>query len=61
MQNPSDVPSQEKITKTLQLLSHPSIEVVEQTDEGYRIVTSYENAVKLVKSHDSVIEAAEEE
>jgi len=61
MQNPSDVPSQENITKTLQLLSHPSIGVVEQVDEGYRIVTSYGNAVMLVKSLGRVIEAAEEE
>ncbi|PSQ27807.1 restriction endonuclease [Halobacteriales archaeon QS_9_68_17] len=61
MQNPSDVPSQEKITKTLQLLSHLSIGVVEQVDEGYRIVTSYENAIMLVNSLGRVIETAEEE
>jgi hypothetical protein len=59
MQDPNEVPSQEEITETLELLSHSSIDVVEQVDEGYRTITNYENAVKLVRSLNSVVQTAE--
>lgn len=61
MQDPSDVPNEQAITKTLQLLSHSSIGAVEQTDQGYRIVTQYENAVELVQSLDTVIQATQDD
>lgn len=56
MQEPSDVPDQKEITRTLQLLSHPSIGVVEQVEEGYKTVTAYENAVKLVCSLETIVQ-----
>ncbi|TYT61728.1 restriction endonuclease [Natrialba swarupiae] len=61
MQDSDDVPSERDVKNALQLLGHPSIGVVEQTEEGYRIVTSYENAVQLVRSIGEVVQPPEEE
>lgn len=61
MDDPDDTPDTEVITKTLQLLSHPSIGVVEQVEEGYRTVTGYENAIRLVRSLDNIIQSVEGE
>ncbi|ELY78240.1 restriction endonuclease [Natrinema pallidum DSM 3751] len=61
MQDSDEVPSERDVKSALQLLGHPSIGVVEQTEEGYRIVTSYENAVQLVRSLGEVVQPPEEE
>ena len=61
MQNSDEVPSERDVKSALQLLSHPSIGVVEQAEEGYRIVTSYENAVQLVRSVGEIVQPPEKE
>jgi hypothetical protein len=60
MQDSSEIPSQQEITETLQLLSHSSIGAVEEVEEGYRTASNYENAVKLVQSLDRVIQTVQE-
>ncbi|MCL9812604.1 hypothetical protein [Natranaeroarchaeum aerophilus] len=57
MQNSDEVPSERDVKSALQFLSHPSIGVVEQAEEGYRIVTSYENAVQLVRSVGEIVQS----
>jgi len=61
MQDQTDAPSEETITRTLQLLGHSSIGAVEQVDGGYRPSTDYDNAIELVQSLGRVIEAVQEE
>ncbi|ELY82605.1 restriction endonuclease [Natrinema pallidum DSM 3751] len=61
MQDSDEVPSERDVKSALQFLGDPSIGVVEQTEEGYRIVTSYENAVQLVRSFGEVVQPPEEE
>lgn len=61
MQDPTEAPTEKEITETLQLLRHPSIQAVEQVEEGYRSVTSHENAVKLVQSLNSIVETANDQ
>jgi hypothetical protein len=44
----------------IQLLSHPSLGVVERVEDGYRTVTNYENGVELLQLLDSVIQSVNE-
>lgn len=48
MENADDIPTIEEVRSALQLLTHPSIGVVEQDEDGYRVTTDYENGVQLV-------------
>lgn len=60
MEEPSDVPDENAINGAIQLLSHPSLGVVERVEEGYQTVTNYENAVELLQSLDAVIQSVNE-
>jgi hypothetical protein len=58
MEDSDDVPTIEEVRSALQLLTHPSIGVVEQDDEGYRVTTDYENGVQLVRSLEDIVRAS---
>lgn len=57
MEDSEEFPATGEIKSALQLLAHPSIGVVEQDEEGYRITTDYENGVQLVQSLGDVVRA----
>lgn len=61
MEEPSDVPDENALKRAIQLLSHPSLGVVERVEEGYQTVTNYENAVELLQSLDAVIQSVNEQ
>lgn len=61
MQEPDNAPSEKDITEALHLLRHPSFGVVEQTDEGYQLVTSQRNAVRLLQSLTNIVREVEGE
>jgi hypothetical protein len=61
MQEPDNAPSEKDITEALRLLRHPSLGVVEQTDEGYHLVTSQGNAVQLLQSLTDIVREVKDE
>jgi hypothetical protein len=61
MEDPDDVPSIKEVRSALQLLAHPSIGVVTQDEDGYRVTTNYENGVQLVRSLGDVVQSPAEE
>ena len=61
MEDSDDIPSTGEIRSALQLLAHPSVGVVEQGQEGYRVTTDYENGVQLVRSLGDVVQSPIEE
>lgn len=56
MEDSNDIPTTEEIRSALQLLAHPSVGVVKQDQEGYRVTTDYENGVQLVRSLGKVVQ-----
>ncbi len=60
MEDSDDVPTTEQVRSALQLLAHPSVGVVEQDEEGYRVTTDYKNGVQLVRSLGDVVQPPRE-
>lgn len=60
MESSSEHPTESDVKEALQLLSHPTIGVAEQVEDGYQIVTSYDNAVKLVQSLGDIVDLPSE-
>jgi hypothetical protein len=58
MENADDIPTIEEVRSALQLLTHPSIGVVEQDEDGYRVTTDYENGVQLVQSLGDIVRSS---
>ncbi len=56
MEDSDDVPAIGEINSTLELLSHPSIGVVDHFEEGYQLLTDSENSVRLVRSLGDVVQ-----
>jgi len=56
--NADDIPTIEEVRSALQLLTHPSIGVVEQDEDGYRVTTDYENGVQLVQSLGDIVRSS---
>ncbi len=59
MESSNEHPTETDVKEALQLLSHPSIGVAEQGEDGYRVVTSYDNAVRLVQSLQEIVDLPE--
>ncbi len=59
MESSNEHPTETDVKEALQLLSHPSIGVAVQGEDGYRVVTSYDNAVKLVQSLQKIVDLPE--
>lgn len=57
MEDSEDAPTTEAIKSALQLLAHPSIGVVEQDEDGYRVTTDYENSVQLIRSLSDIVQS----
>ena len=60
MESLGEHPTENEMKEALQLLSHPAIGVVKQGEDGYRVVTSYDNALKLVQSLGDIIDLPSE-
>jgi len=60
MQETDSVPTETDIADALALLSHPSLGVIEDVEEGYRLVTECDNAIQLVQSLGAVVETVRE-
>ena len=61
MEDSDNVPTTEEVRSALQLLAHPSVGVIEQDEEGYRVTTDYENGVQLVRSLGDVVQPPSKE
>jgi hypothetical protein len=61
MESSDEIPTTADIKSALQLLSHPSIGVIEQDEEGYRVTTDYENGVELIRSISEIVQSVETE
>lgn len=61
MEESDDVPTIKEVRSALQLLAHPSIGVVTQDEDGYRVTTDYENGVQLVRSLGDVVQSPAED
>ena len=57
MEDSDEIPTTEEIRSALQLLAHPSIGVVTQDEDGYRVTTDYENGVQLVRSLGNIVQS----
>lgn len=53
-----DVPSESEIEYAVHFLEHPSLGLIRTTDEGYELMTDYENAVTRLKRLNATIEEA---
>ncbi|TKX72463.1 hypothetical protein EXE40_03840 [Halorubrum sp. GN11GM_10-3_MGM] len=60
MEDSDEIPTTEEIRSALQLLAHPSIGVVTQDEDGYRVTTDYENGVQLVRSLGNIVQSSVE-
>lgn len=58
MTMPADAPSEGEVEDAVALLSHPAVGLVTEDDAGYRLVTSYENALTQLRRLDTVIAEA---
>ena len=61
MESSDEIPTTADIKSALQLLAHPSIGVIEQDEEGYRVTTDYENGVELIRSISEIVQSVETE
>ncbi|WP_233139113.1 hypothetical protein [Halorubrum salipaludis] len=61
MEDSDEIPTTEEIRSALQLLAHPSIGVVTQNEDGYRVTSDYENGVQLVRSLGDVVQSPAED
>ena len=61
MEDSDNVPTTEEVRSALQLLAHPSVGVIEQDEEGYRVTTDYENGVQLVRSLGDIVQSPSKE
>jgi hypothetical protein len=61
MEDSDEIPTTEEIRSALQLPAHPSLGVVTQDEDGYRVTTDYENGVQLVRSLGDVVQSPAEE
>ena len=52
------VPDEELISHSLRFLSHPSLQLLEHQEDGYILTTSYENAVDVIASIESLVSPA---
>lgn len=59
LSDPESAPDERIIEDALDFLAHPSLGVVEAGDEGYRLRTSYENALDVFRSIPSLIDDSE--
>lgn len=59
MSNPESAPDEHVIEDALDYLSHPSLRIVEGGSDGYRLRTSYENAIDAFRAVPSLIEDSE--
>ncbi len=61
MEDSDDVPTTKGVRSALQLLAHPSIGVVTQDGDGYRVTTDYENGVQLMRFLGDVVQSPAED
>lgn len=59
LSDPESAPGEQIIEDALDFLAHPSLRVVEAGDEGYRLRTSYENALDVLRAFPSLIDDSE--
>ena len=59
LSDPESAPDEQIIEGALDFLAHPSLRVVEAGDEGYRLRTSYENALDVLRAFPSLIDDSE--
>jgi len=57
MEDSNEIPTTEEIRYASQLLVHPSMGVVTQDEDGYQVITEYENGVQLVRSLGNIVQS----
>lgn len=61
MYETDQVPDRELIANSLQFLSHPALQLLEQTESGYTLTTDFQNAIEVISSMGPMIEKVSEE
>lgn len=54
----SPTPEEDEIKQAIGFLQHPSVSLVQSYENGYRLVTDSDNALKMLGSLDGIIEEA---